>query len=172
MDTSTNTHAKIRKSPKVRKDRSLVIPIAIVVVVAIIAAVPLIWALNLHYEYRNYIDELRDDFIKGERFDTIDASYNDTEVHLNKDQASELFRMISVSGMGKKCDPKGIPEDEGVFIDLGHGTTLFIAHTTITIEYEEEVPGIYLEYTYKDGRKYCYESEKIFFYNIENILEK
>lgn len=154
-----------------KRDFSIVPMLAVALVIALIAVAPLVWTIKLNYDYRHYMRELRDDFIKGERFDTIEAIYDGEQYHLDKIHASEIFTTLSIAGMGRVCEPMDIPEEEGAVIDLGHGTTLFLARTVMTIEYDEEVPGLYVEYTFDDGKKYCYETDATQFYRIRIVFE-
>lgn len=160
----------IKKLTKEKKDQSVIPMLAVALIFFILAAAPMAWGMGHTFRYRNYMKDLGDEFIKGERFGTITAEYEGEVYSLSKEDAGRVFKVVNFAGMGRTCDP--ITEfDEWTLIDLGHGSTLFLAPTRMIIEYEEEVSGLYVEYTFKDGKKYCYETDKTQFYHIRNILK-
>lgn len=172
MPTKKLPTSKISQDAKARKDRSVIPLIAIALIIAAIASAPFVWAVKLNFDYNKYMKDLRDEFIKGERFDTINALYDEEEFHISKENASTIFTIISQAGMGRVCEPLPHDFDESALIDLGHGSTLYLAPTVMTIEYEEQVSGIYVEYTFANGKVYAYENDKMYFYNIRNVLNK
>ena len=170
MSQNKTREFSISKPTKAKKDRSLLPMLAVALIVFILAAIPMAWGMRHTFKYRNYMTDLRDEFIKGERFGTITAEYEGEVYSLSKENAGRVFKVVSFAGMGRTCDPMETEFSEWTLIDLGHGTTLFLAPTRMIIEYEEEVSGLYVEYTFKNGKKYCYETDNTQFYHIRNIL--
>ncbi len=163
----------INKSARTaRKDRSIWPMIAVAIIISAIAMGPIVRTILDNRDYKNYMEDYSAELFKGERFDAVEAEYEGDRFHLTPDQARQIFIRVTLAGQGIVCEPSEEDFPESALIDMGHGATVFFAETRMTLDRGEDVPAIYVEYTYADGKKYAYKTNGTVFYYIRQPLNE
>ena len=159
------------KNKNYKRDRSLLPVILGVIVFSIIVLTPAFRYMNHVYQFNSFMDDLHESFLNAENFKIYDfkGEYDGKTFAMDKAGGSRIFTELNLIGIGTRCEPEEM--ENPFFIDFGDGTTLLIGTSTMLNRHDRTVNCLYLEYTYANGKKYCYKTDQTeFHYLLDPVI--
>ncbi len=142
---------------RTKRDWLLTGVITAAVVILLIVVLPLISSMRLMYGFNRFKQELTESFVYGERGRCLTASYEGETWSVSEGDAGRLYDAILRNGAGR---PKQeMPETEGLFLEFGDGTALWIFPVSFDGAARENDMGVLLWYERADGTCYAYDTD-------------
>lgn len=139
---------------------------AVALIVAL--AVPLVLSCGLIFRFQNYKQDLATSFSYGEEHDSMFVTLGDERTLVSDDRAKRLFSVIVDTGMGKPADV--LPDEGGLLIEFGDGSTLEIWSVEITEGGRVSDTGVLISYRRSDGQTFSYDTDYLQYEDVLRIL--
>ncbi|MBP3816085.1 MAG: hypothetical protein J6H21_04375 [Firmicutes bacterium] len=160
----------VNKSNNAKRDKSLLPVLVILIAVAMIGILPMVYYSQNTYKFNSFLDDARESFVNAQKFNGFTATYQNETRQIDNDSGSWIFTVLSMIGRGIGCD-----EEEAInpfVLDFGDGTTMLLSESEMKGRYQNTVGALYVEYTYSNGKKYCYKTDETSFnYLLESIIK-
>ena len=169
MDNQERTFT-VTKNKKYKKDRSLLPVLIGALILCIVILTPAYKYMSNVYQFNSFMDNLRESFINGQKFNGLNVTYDGNEFQIYEQEGTWIFSTFSLIGKGIKCDEEEI--EKPFIIDFGDGSSLLLGESTTKGRYQNEVKAVYLEYTYANGKKYCCKTDQTeFHYLLDPVIK-
>ena len=162
------TLAPKRKRRLLRRDWVLPASVAVAVLLAAVMMYPVIRSMRTITQYRAFVRDLAESVAYGADNGTLTLLADGAERSVTNIQAEDLLIVLSRTGAG--IPRRRPPEDEGVLLTFGDGSTLQLCPTTIRESGRLNDVFVHVRYTGRDGKVCAYDTDQILFQTIQRVL--
>ena len=124
----------------------------------LILLVPLIGTLHFMNSYHDFVHDLSESAMYGREHGSTTITLDGEKQKISFDGVSDVIGNISDAGMGR---PTKTEPDGGVIISFGDGTSLTLSEVAIETESRLSDTGVLVRYTRADGSVYAYDSDRL-----------
>lgn len=169
METQkTNAGGTKRRAPRARRDWLLPASVVVAVLLAVVMMFPVIRSMHTVTQYRGFVRDLAESVAYGADNGTLTLAVNGAERSVTNIQAEDLLIVLSRTGPGiPRREP---PEDEGLLLTFGDGSTLQLCPTTIRESGRPNDVFVHVRYTGQDGKVCAYDTDQILFQTVRRVL--
>ena len=161
-------YEKVRSAGMRKRDYKLFIAIAVCVLILAVTTAPIIFSANYQHRYRLFQNSLAESTVYARENNSLAMELDGVSTPLDIDGGyHKLFLKLVEAGAGRTGEP---PEGSAdVIITFGNDASLelwgvkLIGYVDTDAEY-----GLFLRYTYPDGKIYAYDTDEI---TIERAIE-
>lgn len=130
-----------------------------VAALAVVLAVPLVQSGRLLHAHHDFVQDLSASAAYGRQHGTTTVEVDGEARDASYDQVSRLIQAIVDLGMGKPSD--AMPDDPGIVVSFGDGSTLALWPAAITEASRESDEGVLVRYVRPDGSVFSYDTDRI-----------
>lgn len=162
------TAEKKRRRPRARRDWLLPASAVAAIALIVIFIAPVIRSAYGITRYRTFIGDLANSIAYGADGGTLEMTVDGEEQTVANIRAEDLLIVISRAGQGRLN--KKLPEDAGVLLTFGDGSTLQLCPTTMSGTGRSNDVFTHVHYTGKNGKVYAYDTEQLLFRTVLRTL--
>ena len=170
--SASDMYAQVRKTPPPKRDKRLWIALGLAALLLVAAGLPALIAVLQRNEFRRFAEDLGQNSSLSRRKWTITMEMDGETYTLEAGEEYEFFlRQITTAGPGR---PGSVPDEPPLAVlYFSTGPTLELwsvklaGYTVNSREY-----GLFVRYTYRDGKTYTYENGKLSPSNAVRMLKE
>ena len=133
--------------------------IALVVVAFILALTPIVLSVHLNRRFEVFGRDLAESVAYGQDNGTTYMQGRGLDRPVTDAQSGMMLFYIMRAGLGRPT--RHAPDEEGVLVTFGDGSSLWLCPTAITRHHRLSDVGTYFRYTGSDGRVDAYETDQL-----------
>ena len=163
-------YEKVRPNGIVKRDVRLFVAVTVCVLILSITAAPIVFSSNYQHRYRLFQNSLADSTIYARENESLTMEHDGEVISLDADGGYHTVLLSLVeAGAGRTGKPPEEPAD--VTLDFGNGAILELWDVELVGYIDPDVKyGLFLRYTYPDGKIYAYDTEKLTFEKTIDLL--
>ena len=161
-------YEKVRSNGRLKRDWRLFIAVAACVLVLVITSIPIVFSANYQRQYHLFQESLADSTIYSRQNESLTMERNGEIISLETDGGyHDLLISLVIAGAGRVGKP---PEEPAtVTVSFGNGASLELWGVELVGYVDTKAKyGLFLRYTYPDGKIYAYDTADL---TIEKALE-
>jgi len=151
---------RVDKNARPKKDRMLVGSILLVIAVIAVVIWPMVWAARESWRFTGFVHDLTESVLFAGEHGGAQMTEDGETFLLPKSTLDELYERIVTAGMGK-TDAQVPGEEPALEVDFRDGTAMTLWAVEITDKTRDNVTGIHVLYTDRDGGVYSYNTDKL-----------
>lgn len=161
-------YEKVRSAGIQKRDLRLFIVIAASVLLLLITSAPIAFSVNYQRQYRLFQESLADSTIYSRQNNSLSMKRDGNAFYLETDGGyHDLLLNLVIAGAGRVGEPP--EEPAAVTVSFGNGASLELWGIELVGYVDTDAKyGLFLRYTYPDGKTYSYDTAKL---TIEKALE-
>lgn len=147
----------VERHKKERRARggTLWVPIVIAAVLLAVAAYPIVTTVRAEHRYQYYTGSFTESVLYAGEHDSMTVTLDGESDLGDEGELQQLYSLLIAAGKG--TERKTVPEDGGLLVTFGDGSTLEAWYTDVqgAIRYSDCTA---IRYTDASGWQYCYET--------------
>lgn len=161
-------YEKVRSDGKLKRDWRLFIAVTACALVLVITSIPIVFSANYQRQYHLFQESLADSTIYSRQNESLTMERNGEIISLETDGGyHDLLISIVIAGAGRVGKPP--EEPAAVTVSFGNGASLELWGVELVGYVDTKAKyGLFLRYTYPDGKIYAYDTADL---TIEKALE-
>ena len=166
-----NMYDAVRKVKTPRRDKRLWIAAAAAALIFAVAVAPMVWSAHYQRQYRLFSTDLADSSLYAQRHGCLVLERGGETFPLKAGSGYDSF-LARVVTTGSGRTGRAPDQPPAATISYGNGATLELwsVHLEGYVSTDRE-EGLFLRYTYPDGKTYGYDSERLDLESTLRLLE-